>query len=304
MRREKILEKLAIRPSDFVVEIGAGTTPFRNTRLIVDKYPFDNLERAGDIAGTAPVIQADAVRLPLKRDSCDVLFMSHVIEHLDEPQRFVDEARRCARNVYLEFPAARRELLYAWRYHRWLVELAGRRLVFHRNDVPQLFGSFFHDHYDLLLDVWSGERHDHLNQHWFGRPDELEIEFARETALEHLLATSARGADMRDFPNPYAETGVGPVDYPRSARLKLALWSLTPESLIRARRRRMQRNRRPRRPLGDDILRRLLCQACRDDSARIERAHGDGELACSLCGRRYRSRQGIFDFDLAAETGT
>ena len=296
-RREAVLDALGIGPEEFVVEIGAGTIPFHRTRLILDKYPFDDAERSGPIAGRVPVIQADAVRLPLKRGSCDVLFCSHVIEHLEEPRRFVEEAQRCSRKLYLEFPRARRELLYAWRYHRWLVEIEGKKLVFFRNDVPQLFGGFFHEHYDLLLDVWSAERHEELNAHWFGDPRELAVEIAPRSAFEHLVGTSARGAEKREFRSPYAEEGAGPVEYPWSSRLKLAAWSVLPTSLVRARRRRTSSRPQSREPLGDGILAKLLCQACRDESAAIARVPGSDELACGRCGTRYRARDGVFDFD-------
>src|SRR4029079_14779766 len=96
MRRSTILKQLPVRASDFVVEIGAGSIPYWNTKLILDKYPFDNLERYGDIRRTAPVIKADAMKLPLADRSCDVIFMSHVIEHLTDPQKFIMEAKRCA----------------------------------------------------------------------------------------------------------------------------------------------------------------------------------------------------------------
>ncbi|MFI5404080.1 MAG: class I SAM-dependent methyltransferase, partial [Planctomycetota bacterium] len=249
MRRETILEGLGIAPEAFVVEVGAGTIPFHRTRLILDKYPFEDAERAGPIAGSVPVIQADAVRLPLKRGTCDVLFCSHVIEHLEEPGRFVEEAGRCARKLYLEFPRARRELQYAWRYHRWLVEIEGSKLVFYRNDVPQLFGGFFHEHYDLLLDTWSAERHGELNAHWFGDPNELSFVISPRSAFEHLVESSARGADKREFRSPYAEEGAGPVEYPWTSRLKLAAWSLLPTSFLRARRKRRSSRPRARDPL-------------------------------------------------------
>jgi SAM-dependent methyltransferase len=296
-RRDAILEGLPIPPEAFVVEIGAGTIPFSRTRLILDKHPFDDAERSGPIAGRIPVIQADAVRLPLKTQSCDVLFCSHVIEHLEDPARFVEEAQRCARKLYLEFPRARRELLYAWRYHRWLVEVEGSELRFFRNDVPQLFGGFFHEHYDMLLDAWSAERHTDLNAHWFGDPRELSVRISPASAFEHLVESSARGTGKREFASPYASEGAGPVEYPWSARLKVAAWSLMPTSLVRACRRRMGSGARPRDSLGDEILGRLLCQACRDESARIERAPGTDELGCSRCGARYRARDGVFDFD-------
>ena len=299
-RREAILDALGIAPGEFVVEIGAGTIPFRGTRLVLDKFPFDDAERGGPIAGTAPLLQADAERLPLKRGSCDVLFCSHVIEHLPQPARLVEEARRCARRLYLEFPRARRELLYAWRYHRWLVELEGSKLVLYRNDVPQLFGGFFHEQYDLLLDVWSAERHAELNAHWFGDPAELSVEVAPSSAFEHLVGASARGADKRDFEVPYAEEGAGPVAYPWSSRLKLAAWSLLPESLLRARRRRAASRARPREPLADEVLAKLLCQTCRDETATIARAADGAELVCGGCGQRYRARDGVFDFDRTA----
>lgn len=295
MRRDAILDGLGIDPKAFVVEIGAGTIPFRLTRLIVDKFPFDDAERSGPIAGRVPVIQADAVRLPLKKQSCDVLFCSHVIEHLEEPGRFVEEAKRCARKLYLEFPRARRELLYAWRYHRWLVEIEGSKLVFHRNDVPQLFGGFFHEHYDLLLDVWSAERHGDLNAHWFGDPNELSVVISPRSAFEHVVETSPRGAGKRAYGSPYAEEGAGPVEYSWSSRLKVAAWSLLPTSPLRARRNGMGSAQRSRDPLGEEILAKLLCQACRDESARIEPV--SGELACGGCGARYRAKEGIFDFD-------
>lgn len=136
MNRSTVLDNLPVGPSDFVVEIGAGPMPFRHTKLIVDKYPFDNSERHGDIANVAPVIKADAARLPLADGACDVLFVSHVLEHIDEPRRFLEEARRCAKRIYLEFPTALREMMYAWPFHRWLIEFRENQLVFYKNDVP------------------------------------------------------------------------------------------------------------------------------------------------------------------------
>jgi len=295
MRRETLLDGLGIAPEAFVVEVGAGTIPFHRTRLILDKYPFDDVERSGPIAGSVPVIQADAVRLPLKRGACDVLFCSHVIEHLEEPGRFLEEARRCASRLYLEFPRARRELMYAWRYHRWLVEVEGSTLVFHENDVPQLFGGFFHEQYDLLFDTWSAERHEELNAHWYGDPNDLSVLMSPRRAFDHIVESSARWGARRDHGSPYAVEGAGPIEYAWSSRLKVAAWSLLPTRWLRARRKARGSPPRSRDPLGEEILAKLLCPACRDESARIESV--SGELVCGGCGARYRAKDGIFDFD-------
>ena len=175
MRRSTLLERLPVRPSDFVVEIGAGPRPYRYTKLILDKYPFDNVERHGDIVNVAPVIKADALKIPLADKACDLLFVSHVLEHLEDPGKFIEEARRCARRIYLEFPTFRRELMYAWSFHRWVIGMESGRLIFYRNDMPQLFGDFFHSHYDFLLDMWSEERFEELNTFLFGEGDEVGV---------------------------------------------------------------------------------------------------------------------------------
>ena len=111
LTRSAVLSQLPIAPSDFVVEIGAGPVPFWLTSLIIDKYPFENLERHGDIINVAPTIKADATKLPIADQACDVLFGSHVMEHIPEPWKFVQEVKRCARFTYLEFPSAWREVM-------------------------------------------------------------------------------------------------------------------------------------------------------------------------------------------------
>jgi SAM-dependent methyltransferase len=297
MGRAEVLNSLPVGPSDFVVEIGAGPVPFHRTRLIVDKYPFDNLERHGDIVNLAPVIQADATKLPIADRGCDVLFVSHVIEHMPRPDLFIEEAKRCARDVYLEFPSLRRELMYAWSFHRWLVTHEDGRLVFYRHDIPQVFGDFFHANYDFPLDLWSEHRFEQLNTHVYCRSGELECEISPKGALQYVLERSASGEARVNFASRYGERGTGNVAYPFAARLKTAAWSLLPGSVLEARNRRRQRsNRRSQQPLSDEIVERLRCQNCRNDQGRLRRSAG--ALVCSSCDARYLEREGVFDFDV------
>lgn len=299
MRRSAVLGRLPIRPSDFVVEIGAGPVPFRYTKLILDKYPFDNVERYGDIVNVAPIIKADAVKLPLADKACDVLFVSHVLEHLDEPGRFIAEAKRCARWIYLEFPTARRELMYAWSFHTWLIEIESGTLIFYRNDIPQLFGDFFHAHYDFLLDRWSEERFEELNHYLYAATDDLAHTISPTSAMEHVLERSARDDHKVNFPSEYGQAGTTRVGYPLGARLKLLAWALTPGTLIRARNQlRQRRNQSRRHRLGQALVARLLCQRCRTASLRLERGGGGDEMVCTRCQQRYTATQGIFDFDI------
>src|SRR5262245_13755992 len=299
LTRSAVLSQLPIAPSDFVVEIGAGPVPFRLTSLIIDKYPFENLERHGDIINVAPTIKADATKLPIADQACDVLFASHVIEHIPEPWKFLQEAKRCARFIYLEFPSAWREVMYAWSFHRWLVEVEQGRLVFYKNDIPQLFGDLFHTHYDYLLDTWSEYRFAELNTYLYTKTAELACVVSSKTAFQHVLSRSAQGEKKLNFPSRYGQMGIGSVPYPLAARFKTLLWSMTPAALIKLRNRVAQRRNSANRPeFTEALLPRLLCQACRVARLSVECESTERIIACKACGARYRATDGVFDFDI------
>jgi len=297
MKRSTILKQLPIRSTDFVVEIGAGSIPYWNTKLILDKYPFENVERYGDIRRSAPVIKADAMKLPLADRSCDVIFLSHVIEHLPDPQKFLSEAKRCAAYVYLEFPSLHRELMYAWSFHRWFVQIENGQLVFYKNDIPQIFSDFFHTHYDFLLDSWSEERFEELNQHVYKSTDKLDFRISTKTAFEYLLEQNPQSKIKINYETPYGRSGATAVDYPFLTKLKIALWALTPTSVIKTRARLQEKqNQRVHVALNDNILARLRCQICLTGSLRWGTTKN--ELICNNCSHCYKTQSDVFDFDI------
>lgn len=299
MKRFDVLKTLPVRSDAFVVEIGAGPTPFAHTKLILDKYPFENSERHGDIVNVAPVIKADAVKIPLADKSCDLLFVSHVLEHIDRPELFLAEAKRCAKWVYLEFPTRVRELMYAWSFHRWLIEIENGKLIFYRNDIPQLHGSFFHEHYDFLLDVWSDERFAELNHYLHIEADRLAYEFSPQSALEHVLSVSAKGQQKINYRSRYGASGTGAVAYSPGLLLKTVLWALLPDALLRMRRRMQDRvNAGRKQELTDQLVSRLRCQKCSANALALAPGSSRTVILCSSCGTEYRQVQGIFDFDV------
>jgi SAM-dependent methyltransferase len=296
MRRSTILSNLPVQASDFVVEIGAGPIPFHYTRLIIDKYPDQNLERYDDTKNAAPIIKADAVRLPLADQACDLLFMSHVIEHLPDPVAFFSEAKRCAKAIYLEFPKKNRELMYAWSFHRWLVEIDGGRLMFYRNDVPQLFGNFFHTQHDFLLNTWTEEKFELLNAHLYTKTEELNYQISEKTAFEHILEGSPSGDQKINYESMYGQSGAAETKYPLDARLKMIAWSLSPGFLFRLRNQiSRKRNRGARMGISQDIVERMICVHCGTAKLQLERAE---QITCKSCGKTYLAHDQIFDFDI------
>lgn len=289
MRRETILNKLPIGKDDFVVEIGSGHLPFKHTKLIFDKYPFDNVERFGDIKNIAPIIKADAIKIPLKNKSCDLLFASHVIEHISKPDQFINEAKRCSRYIYLEFPSLKRELMYAWSFHKWLVEIVNGKLIFFRNDVPQIFNNFFHKSYDLNFHIWSEERFEELNNHVFLETDELTYEFSQKTAFEYILDCSATGDDKINFAD------IDKKKYSYRELLSLIVYNAIPEKLIKIKKEFFNRlNSKKMCSFTTEILEKLICQKCKTEKLTLLR----DELVCDSCKTKYKKTNEIFDFDI------
>jgi len=289
MRRGQILSSLPVGDTDFVVEIGGGHMPFYKTKLILEKYPFENLERWSDAKKIAPMIKADAIKLPLANNSVDVLFASHVLEHVDQPERFLSEAQRCARMIYLEFPSPRRELMYAWSFHRWVIEISGTRLIFYKNDIPQMFGDFFHRNHDLLLETWSAHRFEELNNHIFDETQRLTAEFPAKTAFEYVLERCPPRSEHVNFAT------IEKKPYVVSQLAKLLLFGLTPAAAIQRKNELAGWwNRRKEMVLSPRILEKLICQRCREP--RLEFV--SEAIECRACSARYEQTRGVFDFDV------
>ena len=72
-----------IRPDQIVVECGSGSRRLSENVINMDLHPFGEVDLVGDIR-----------QLPFNDRTVDVIILDTVLEHLDQPQRCVDEARR------------------------------------------------------------------------------------------------------------------------------------------------------------------------------------------------------------------
>jgi SAM-dependent methyltransferase len=289
MTRALVLTRIEVRPGDFVVDIGGGHRPFSRADLVVEKYPFDNsLHRNRPMRfPQVPVIRADAHALPIPDGGCDLIFASHIIEHLNDPARFIAEIKRCSRRVYLEFPSRSRELMNAWSFHEWLVEANGSVLKFYKNDLPQLFGPLFHTEHDAALGAWSEARHELLNTSIYSESARIECEFPNETASELVLRDSPRGESKLNF----AEF----INRPKYSLREIAAFaaqSMLSGGLYTKLAGLREKEPSPPAPLPDAVVVRLMCLRCRSNA--LKRS---GDRITCPCGARYLQDRGVFDFD-------
>ncbi len=115
-----------------ILDIGAGHNPFKGVTHVLDMDIKEGRERGGNrivVPTTARLIQGEAAALPFRLASFDYVYASHVLEHLDEPDRACREIMRVATAGYIETPspfleqglALNDETPPAQWYHKWFV---------------------------------------------------------------------------------------------------------------------------------------------------------------------------------------
>lgn len=286
--REQFLRHIDVSKTDFVIDIGGGHRPFWRADLVIEKHPFEHsLHRTQPMQfPDIPVIKADAIAIPVPNGGCDLIFASHILEHLPDPIRFIDEIKRCSKRVYLEFPSRYRELMFAWSFHEWLVEYDGKVLRFYRNDLPQLFGRLFHEEYDAALGAWSEARHEHLNTSIYCSSDELECEFPTESATEMLLRSSPSGTSKIN-----SAEFIHRPRYSIRETLAFVMQGMLPNSVYARLSRHREGSSSPA-TLPDSVISRLMCLQCHAATL-----HRNKETLTCECGAQYFQDRNVFNFD-------
>lgn len=119
------LKWLEIHSTDLVLDLGSGQNPNLRANVLCDKYVIDNTERAFEapvFMDSRPFVIADGSILPFKDKSFDFVICSHVLEHVDEPEKFLNELQRVAKRGYIETPHPIYERMTGgFLFHKWFV---------------------------------------------------------------------------------------------------------------------------------------------------------------------------------------
>ena len=141
---------LNIKPTDRVLEIGSGNRPRKRSNVICDKFISDNTERSGGdsiVIDKRPFVVADGLALPFKDKSFDYVITSHILEHVDDPYKFVAELSRVAKAGYIETPSELGEKVFGWPFHKWIVRFDDDTIVLRSRTKDSPFGDYFHRMY-------------------------------------------------------------------------------------------------------------------------------------------------------------
>jgi uncharacterized protein YbaR (Trm112 family)/SAM-dependent methyltransferase len=136
IREQAFLLSLDIRPGDTVLDIGSGNRPHPRADVLVERFFGDDTGRSGPALRDKSLVVGDAHRLPFGDQAFDFTIARHVIEHLDDPARFLAEIQRVSRAGYIEAPSEVSEKLHGYAFHKWFVSLDGQRLTLKPKPQP------------------------------------------------------------------------------------------------------------------------------------------------------------------------
>jgi ubiquinone/menaquinone biosynthesis C-methylase UbiE len=141
---------LNIKSTDLVLEIGSGNRPRRRSNILCDKFVESNYERSHDenvVIDKRPFVVADGIALPFKDKCFDYVITSHILEHVDDPKRFVAELARVAKAGYIETPSELGEIIFGWPFHKWIVRFENSTIIMRPRIANSPFGDYFHQMY-------------------------------------------------------------------------------------------------------------------------------------------------------------
>lgn len=124
IRNPRGRQDLHIKSSDRVLEVGGGHNPHPRSNIVVDKFSESNYHRSGDlkVLKNQSFMEADGENLPFKEKEFDYVICSHVLEHVENPEKFLAEQFRVAKRGYMETPSLLGEVLYARESHKWIIQ--------------------------------------------------------------------------------------------------------------------------------------------------------------------------------------
>jgi len=122
-----------IRPGERVLDVGSGQMPFPLATVLADRFLDQNVHRRGELVrDRRPLVVLDVGALPFADKSFDFVYCSHLLEHVDDPEKACSELMRVGRRGYIETPTFGKDLLFNWtqEMHRWHVVAHGNELHF------------------------------------------------------------------------------------------------------------------------------------------------------------------------------
>ncbi len=142
---------LRIKRGYNVLEVGPGHNPSYRPNTIVERYIDSNYHRCGDVKiyPHQKIINANGEEMPFKDKEFDYVICNQVLEHTDDPEKFLKEQFRVAKRGYIETPSLLGEFLFPKKSHKWIIlEIDDKLVLFEKDKMP---GNYENNYGELFL---------------------------------------------------------------------------------------------------------------------------------------------------------
>jgi uncharacterized protein YbaR (Trm112 family)/SAM-dependent methyltransferase len=112
-----------------VLEVGAGGNPYPRANVMLDAMETTIERNEQNLITDRSLVLGLCEELPFKNKIFDFIIASHVLEHSDNPEKFLSELMRVGKSGYIETPEGWFEKMCAFTYHRLEVSADGDRLL-------------------------------------------------------------------------------------------------------------------------------------------------------------------------------
>jgi hypothetical protein len=141
-----------------IIDIGSGHKPHSKSDILLEKLDSDNTHRWGnDLILDRHTILYSGDKFPIKDKIFDFSICTHVLEHVPQPDIFLDEVSRISSKGYIETPSEFSELIFTpYSKHLWIINKIDDMLYL-RNKLSEntpRHGALF----DFLIDNEQGFR--------------------------------------------------------------------------------------------------------------------------------------------------
>ena len=136
-----------IKSNSKVLDIGSGHMPFPYATHLADfSIDDNNYGRAGvqfkNIKGL-PVFSCNVEKMPFEDNEFDFVYCSHVLEHVDNPEKACCELSRVGKRGYIETPNRGKDIFLSTAKlsnHKWHIEYYNENLFFTKYTSREING--------------------------------------------------------------------------------------------------------------------------------------------------------------------
>lgn len=208
-----------VSPTELVLDVGSGDKPHWRADILLDAFPSEAFA-SQRIGGGAAIIdrwfvQGNVEKMPFRDHAFDYVICSHLLEHVQHPDRALQELVRVSKRGYIEVPFEGSQKLNDFPSHLWYIHEDHGSLIFSAKQ-QQVFDPYIDQlmHVMMRSNLWSKFTMDHFDsctvqKKWNGQiPFEIQgqaspslmkdIELLTETSHQANTGSSVPGR-LRSF---------------------------------------------------------------------------------------------------------